>query len=123
MTRATRAPGCMFCDSAPIYDEAGARLPCSFELAQVDSVWGNLSAVQGQRLRAGNHPGSGLPLAADGVGKCGTCAHLRRKQFARTFLKCALGQDSNGPATDIKARWPACASWARTGSSQEAQSE
>lgn len=39
---------------------------------------------------------------------CGHCCYLHRKQFAGVYLKCSLGPQSNGPATDWRARWPAC---------------
>jgi hypothetical protein len=41
---------------------------------------------------------------------CRGCIHLMRHQGAsRTFLKCALRQNTSGPATDHFASWPACA--------------
>lgn len=39
---------------------------------------------------------------------CGGCRHLRAKQFSGRYLKCAFGPQSNGPATDWRARWSAC---------------
>lgn len=40
--------------------------------------------------------------------KCKTCALLRRKHYAKTYIKCSLRRDTNGPGTDHKANWPAC---------------
>ncbi len=40
--------------------------------------------------------------------KCKTCRHFYRKSFAKTYRKCALRGDTNGPGTDHLANWPAC---------------
>jgi hypothetical protein len=40
--------------------------------------------------------------------KCGSCAHLRVKELAGRYFKCALRGDTNGPGTDHRVRWPAC---------------
>lgn len=45
---------------------------------------------------------------------CGQCRHLRAKQYAGRYLKCAFGPQSNGPATDWRARWPACGKFEAT---------
>lgn len=43
------------------------------------------------------------------VGTCGDCAHLERQGgTAGSYLKCARGPRSRGPATDVRAHWPAC---------------
>ena len=39
---------------------------------------------------------------------CKTCSHLWRKRRSRTYLKCELRENTNGPGTDHQARWPAC---------------
>lgn len=41
--------------------------------------------------------------------KCKNCAHFVRKHVTKTFFKCALRRDTNGPGTDIRANWQACA--------------
>lgn len=41
--------------------------------------------------------------------RCRDCRHLRMKSFARTYYKCNLRVDTNGPGTDHRVRWPACA--------------
>lgn len=45
---------------------------------------------------------------------CRDCRHLVRKQMGKTYLKCALlcRQWTGGPATDIRAKSPACEHWA-----------
>lgn len=62
-------------------------------------------------------PRKGLYAAQPGGGPegetCGSCAHLRRKQMAKTYLKCALTAKAwtGGAGTDVKARAPACSKW------------
>lgn len=107
-----RPAGCMFCDPAPVLDAAGKRLPCGLETGPVlDPVWGKLSAARVKLVQHGRSPANGEPLR--GAETCGTCRHLRRKSFARTYLKCGKGPDTAGPGTDIRARWPACVLWER----------
>lgn len=58
----------------------------------------------------GRHP-LGLPLLnpAHPLKTCGTCDHLCRSVGAnKTYLKCARSFHTNGPGTDIRAKWPAC---------------
>ncbi len=40
---------------------------------------------------------------------CANCAHLYRHVMAKVYLKCDLRTHTNGPGSDHKARWPACA--------------
>jgi hypothetical protein len=57
-------------------------------------------------------PGSGPPKIL-----CKGCRHLRRLEHnTRTYLKCGLMQHhwTHGPASDIKAGWPACSKFAPT---------
>jgi len=44
---------------------------------------------------------------------CKTCRHIYRNEMAKTYLKCGLMRAvwTGGPATDIKASWPACSKW------------
>jgi hypothetical protein len=66
------------------------------------------------RMMAWRHPHTGLPLL-DPLGEtCGTCKHSERSRSrggGKTWIKCGLFGASGGPATDIKARWPACERW------------
>lgn len=40
---------------------------------------------------------------------CGTCTHLGEVRHNRkTYLKCAVAGDTNGPGTDARRWWPAC---------------
>ena len=54
-------------------------------------------------------PGTG-PSGED----CGTCRHLERIRYAKTYLKCGLMRQvwSHGPGTDVRAGSPACDKWA-----------
>jgi len=40
---------------------------------------------------------------------CRGCAHLYGKRYNRIYYKCGLRGDTNGPGTDHRVRWPACA--------------
>jgi hypothetical protein len=62
------------------------------------------------RLEQGLHPHLGKRLGPVGE-TCGSCAHLVRVRFSKTYLKCAHGPVSRGPATDIRAKWPSCELW------------
>ena len=44
---------------------------------------------------------------------CGSCSHLTRVKYAKTYLKCGLLKDqwTNGPGTDIRAKDAACWKW------------
>jgi len=41
--------------------------------------------------------------------KCRTCRYLLKKQLGNTYYKCQYRGDSNGPGTDHRAGWDACA--------------
>jgi hypothetical protein len=70
-------------------------------------------------LATGYHPVSRLKLHPDAPPaqdrrasgpRCGDCAHLFRKVKGSTYLKCGENA-TGGPATDLRAWWPACAAW------------
>lgn len=42
--------------------------------------------------------------------RCATCAHHMLHLYARTYHKCDLVGSSNGPGTDIRAKW-VCDAW------------
>jgi hypothetical protein len=44
---------------------------------------------------------------------CGTCKHLTRLKYAKTYLKCELtrAQWTSGPASDVRAKDAACWKW------------
>ena len=60
---------------------------------------------------------TGLHAMPPGTGPegetCGSCAHLYRKQRAKTYLKCALTRAfwTGGGGTDVRKRDPACSKW------------
>ena len=39
---------------------------------------------------------------------CKHCTHLHRKRYSKTYIKCGLRPNTNGPGTDHKAGWEAC---------------
>jgi hypothetical protein len=45
---------------------------------------------------------------AEPAAKCKDCQLFIRKHYSKTYFKCALRGDTNGPATDHRANWPAC---------------
>jgi hypothetical protein len=52
--------------------------------------------------------------------RCKDCAHFFRKHFAKVYRKCAKRGDTNGPATDHLATWPACGAWEPKGQEEAA---
>lgn len=70
----------------------------------------------------GRHPLAGAPLHAQAPSDaasgdrsrpftCGTCAHRvtqRSPHMANAYPKCSIGPITGGPATDVRAWWPAC---------------
>ncbi len=40
--------------------------------------------------------------------KCGDCAHMIRKSFAKVYRKCGKAKQTNGTGTDWLASWQAC---------------
>jgi hypothetical protein len=85
--------------------------PADVRLATAGQRHEDYKHRQERLLRAGKHPMNGLPLRAEG-GTCGDCAHLVRKKWAGTYFKCRKGDNTNGPATDVRLKWPACELWA-----------
>lgn len=75
---------------------------------------------QAADIAQGRHPLAGAPLheqaptdAARGDrGRpftCGTCANLSaNRHHDGRYLKCTVGPQSRGPATDVRAWWPGC---------------
>lgn len=68
------------------------------------------SPIQQGRAARGLHPMG--PRLANNNQTCGSCAHCTPKRGnTRAYIKCALARDTNGPATDIRRKWPACEFW------------
>ena len=71
-------------------------------------------------IAAGRHPLAGAPLhdqaPTDAIPgdrprpfTCGTCTHRDLRQHgANPYPKCDIGPITGGPATDVRAWWPAC---------------
>lgn len=65
------------------------------------------TARQRDAIAAGVHPLTGLPLNP-AAGTCGSCAH---RYLRDRYPKCDAnngGYETRGPATDVRAWWPAC---------------
>ena len=64
-----------------------------------------------RNVDAGLHP-MGHPMPEPGAEAvdhtCGDCAHSYQR---RGYLKCRFIKPTCGTATDLRARWPACARW------------
>lgn len=43
--------------------------------------------------------------------KCKDCRHLIAKRYSKTYYKCTFRGDTNGPGTDHRVSWQACAKW------------
>lgn len=65
---------------------------------------------QDKNVARGLHP-MGLALLLVSGATCGNCKFLKRVKFSRVYLKCAKARQSRGPATDVRAGWPACQCW------------
>src|SRR3990167_6921403 len=63
------------------------------------------------RIARGVHP-NGYALLKNGE-SCGSCANAHKKQINRTFWKCKIMKNTNGPGTDIRLKWPACQRWVK----------
>ena len=42
---------------------------------------------------------------------CKNCSHLYVKQYSGKYFKCDLRKNTNGPGSDHRVRWPACAKY------------
>lgn len=64
-----------------------------------------------RNVQRGLHP-FGFELSTVPGALCGNCAHLYLAGGgARDYMKCRLNENTNGPATDLRAKWRACSSW------------
>ena len=56
---------------------------------------------------------AGPPGSGPAGETCRTCKHLTRREYSKTYLKCALMRHkwSGGTATDIRAKDAACSRW------------
>ena len=76
-----------------------------------------LTARQRQLAERGVNPLTGLQGPAGRT--CGECAHrLLQRHHDKSFAKCEVGPQSRGPATDVRAFWPACPKFALTPQSE-----
>jgi len=70
-----------------------------------------------KRKRSNTKPNghAGSPGSGPKGETCGTCKHLCRVQYAKTYLKCELvrSQWTHGPGSDVRAKDAACWKWER----------
>jgi hypothetical protein len=75
------------------------------------------------RRRASERPrGHAMPSGTGPTGEtCGSCRHLVRRQWSKTYLKCGLNQAAwtHGSRSDVRARDAACSKWAALAAEQE----
>jgi hypothetical protein len=64
-------------------------------------------------IAKGLHP-FGPPLRQPRGETCGTCRFAQAVRMAGTYWKCEKMQNTHGPATDLRLKWPACALWSGT---------
>lgn len=94
------------------------------ETAEKLSAGRRLTLRQKADVERGRHPLTRGPLANNGE-TCGTCVHRVLSHWhTRSYPKCALGIDpqtepldrapfaAHSSASDCRAWWPACRSWA-----------
>lgn len=113
-------------DTEPLFDEITKPLP----KAKAATI---MRTRQSQCMRHGAHPltaalGRTIPLHPDAAPqddrdapglRCGGCLHRAnvRADTAKSFPKCTFGartrdaRTTRGPGTDVRAWWPACASF------------
>ncbi len=41
--------------------------------------------------------------------QCKACSHMYQKHYDKVYWKCDMRKDTNGPGTDHRRKWPACA--------------
>lgn len=68
---------------------------------------------QRRHVLRGRHP-TGRAMGPTGE-RCRGCIHKVTLRYASTYTKCGLDRWkwTKGPASDIKARWPACERWVK----------
>lgn len=56
---------------------------------------------------------AGKPGSGPAGETCGSCRHLARFRYSKTYLKCRLleKQWTHGPGTDVRAKDAACLKW------------
>jgi hypothetical protein len=80
-------------------------------------VFGEISKAEAEKrfgLAAMRNPCIAL-FGPDKFGRgCKTCRHLYRKPGGtRSYLKCAMRKETDGPGSDHRQSWPACGKYER----------
>jgi hypothetical protein len=82
-----------------------------------DLLGNEVSIEQARAMKGRKTPVPAGYAALPGTGPegetCGSCRHLYRRQYAKTYLKCGLMQPywTGGHGSDIRAKAPACRRW------------
>lgn len=74
-------------------------------------AYGDLIKLDGREILTEINPcRRGYGPGPEGA-KCKTCVHLVSLQYANTYHKCDLRQNTHGPGTDHRLNWKACAKY------------
>jgi hypothetical protein len=76
--------------------------------AEVPSAFSTLLQLGRKNPRKNVNPCLILLGAGPTEFKCKHCVHFYRKRYSKTYYKCELRGDTNGPGTDHRANWPTC---------------
>lgn len=95
-------------------------VPTAVQTTTPLSAGRKLTQRQRAQIAAGIHPLTGGPVDPNPAHRCGNCNHrVHRASGSRSFPKCDADSGQRitaGPATDVRAYWPACAgSWEPNG--------
>lgn len=97
-----------------------ARLSTGFPLSVEQQAWLDKTWA-GVEERGEQNPCVRLYGPGPAGARCKTCRlFLRKGGYAKTYFKCELRGDTNGPGTDHRANWPACGRYVPT---QQEQTE
>lgn len=61
-------------------------------------------------IKEGLHP-FGMKLREPRGETCKTCNHSVAKRLGNIYWKCDLMNNTGGPGTDLRLKWPACQLW------------
>lgn len=70
--------------------------------------WNNEVLVSAEQLASPNPLVTRYGFDPEGH-QCKDCAHMYCKIYDKAYWKCELREDTNGPGSDHRKKWPACA--------------
>ncbi len=77
-----------------------------------------LTATQKLHRKSKTNPMVEVYGAGPDGARCGDCIQFITKHFDKSYHKCLLRGDSNGPGTDQRVRWQACVKYEARGDTQ-----